>query len=101
MLFVLLLFLYLKKHNIKCETVIYYYENRVKIIDKYYKGNKDLCKIFINSSFFKDAEWIKPLNDFERKIKKRKKKLFKKSFIIMMSMKNLNLNLLKVVIKKI
>ena len=64
-----------KKHNIKCETVIYYYENRVKIIDKYYKGNKDLCKNFINSSFFKDAEWIKPLNDFEKKIKKEIKAL--------------------------
>jgi hypothetical protein len=64
-----------EKHNIKCATIKYYYENREEIIDKYYNGIKDNAKRFINSSFFKNAEWIKPNNNFEKKVKSEIKNL--------------------------
>jgi hypothetical protein len=57
------------KYNIKCKKLKYYYENRQKIIDKYYDGDKDLCKGFINPAFFKSAEKIKTNNKFEEGIK--------------------------------
>jgi hypothetical protein len=31
------------KYNIKCKKLKYYFENRQKIIDKYYDGDKELC----------------------------------------------------------
>lgn len=44
------------------------------IIETYYGGDKDLCKDFINPSFFKKYEQIKTKNDFEKKMKKTSSK---------------------------
>lgn len=57
------------KHNLKCQMISYFYENRQEVISKYYNNDKQLCKDFINSSFFKNAEWITTNNDFEIEIK--------------------------------
>jgi len=64
-----------KRHNICCKKIQYYYENRQEIINKYYSGNKQLCKNFINPSFFKNADKIYTKNDFEKKIKQEIKDL--------------------------
>jgi len=63
------------KHNISCKKNQYYYENRQEVINKYYSGNKQLCKNFINPSFFKNADKIYTKNDFEKKIKQEIKDL--------------------------
>jgi hypothetical protein len=57
------------KHNLKCPTLQKYYDERQTIIDKYYGGDKDLCKDFINPSFFKKYEKIQTSNKFEEKMK--------------------------------
>ena len=59
-----------KKHDIKCKTLTKYYNERQTIIDKYYDGDKDACKNFINASFFKNYTRIKPNNVFEKGIAK-------------------------------
>lgn len=58
-----------QKHNIKCNKLKYYYENRQEVIAKYYNNDKQKCKDFINSSFYKNADWIETNNKFEIKIK--------------------------------
>jgi len=62
-------------HNIKCKTLTKYYNERQTIIDEYYDGDKEICKNFINESFFKNYNWIKPNNDFEKKMVKDIKKI--------------------------
>jgi phage/plasmid-associated DNA primase len=59
-----------KKHNLECDTLAEYYNNRKNIIIKYYGGDKELCKDFVNSSFFKSWDWIKTSNTFEDNLKK-------------------------------
>lgn len=60
-----------KKHDLECDTLKKYYNKRQTIINKYYDGDKDLCKDFVNASFFKSWDWIKPNknNLFEKELK--------------------------------
>jgi len=39
------------------------------------KGDKQLCKNFINAAFFLNVDWIEPTNKFEKEIKNEIKEL--------------------------
>ncbi len=58
------------KYDLECNTLEEYYTDRQTIIDTYYKGDKDKCKDFVNSSFFKNWDWINTNNEFELNLKK-------------------------------
>ena len=64
-----------KEYNLPCDTISNYYNNRQDIINTYYGGNKNNCKNFINSSCFKNSEWIQPINIFEEGFKNELKHL--------------------------
>jgi len=53
-------------YNIKNNELKHYVENRNKIIDQYYNGNKDKCKNFIQFALFSNT--ININNQFEKKL---------------------------------
>jgi phage/plasmid-associated DNA primase len=53
------------ENDIEVNELKYYNRNRDAIIKKYYDGDKEKCKSFINDAFCSKPEWVKTTSQFE------------------------------------